>query len=170
MTKTPTSSTNTLADLSPVAVLALSKMLTDTIIDNARDQVEEGDYPVEVVLHLRGEISVDSDSETLQVNRLQPLLLLKLAMQKLNSITIDVLVAEAAEILAKRNEERHRKQKAAEAKAAGKKVPEVELEEPVEEVEFKEAVAKAYKRLARKTAQRKRGAVVFEGDLTPAEA
>lgn len=169
MTTTSTPS-NTIADLSPAAIVALSKMLSDTIIDNARDQLEEGDYPVEVVLHLRGEVNVDSDSETLQVNRLQPLLLLKLAMQKLNGVSIDALVGEAAEILAKRNEERHRKQKAAEAKAAGKKVPEVELEEPVDEAEFKETVNKAYKRLARKTAQRKRGAVVFEGELTPAEA
>jgi|HubBroStandDraft_2_1064218.scaffolds.fasta_scaffold17094_6 hypothetical protein len=169
MTTTSTPS-NTIADLSPAAIVALSKMLSDTVIDNARDQLEPGDHPVEVVLHLRGEINVDEDSETLQVNRLQPLLLLKLAMQKLNNVSLDALVGEAAEILAKRNEERHRKQKAAEAKAAGKKVPEVEIEEPADEVAFKETVNKAYKRLARKTAQRKRGSVVFEGDLTPAEA
>jgi hypothetical protein len=167
---TTTSTPSTIADLSPAAIVALSKMLTATVIDNARDQLDAGEHDVELVLHLRGTIEVDEDGEVLQVNRLQPLLLLQLAMQKLNGVSIDALVGEAAEILAKRNEERYRQQKAAEAKAAGKKVPEVEIEEPVEEVEFKEKVATAYKRLARKTAQRRRGVVTFDGDLTPAEA
>ena len=162
MTKT---ATNTLADLSPISILALSKMLSEKIVNDARDQVDAGEHDIEVVLHLRGEVVVDEDSEALQVNRLQPLLLLKLAMDKLNSVSLESLVGEAAEILAKRNEIRHAKQKAAERAAQGKKVEDVEIEEPADELEFKERVGAAYKKLARKTAQRKRGSVVFDGEL-----
>jgi hypothetical protein len=151
MTKT---ATPTLADLKPATILALSKMLTEKVVNDARDQVAAGDYEIEAVVHVSGELTVDDDSETMQVNRLQPMLLLKLAMDKLNKVSIDSLVAEAIEILAKREKT---------------KDGDEEEEDPVM-TEFKAATAKAYKKLAKATLQPKRGAVVFDGTVSPVEA
>ncbi len=142
-----------LSALSPAAILALSKMLTETVVNDARDQVTAGDHDVECVVHVRGELHVDDDSMTQQINKLQPALLLKLAMDKLNKVSIDSLITEALEIL--------EKSKAGEDKAET---------EPEGLEKFKKRTAAAWKRLAKATAQRRRGAVVFEGDVTPAEA
>lgn len=150
---TKTLKTATLADLSPVAILALSKLLTEKIVNDARDQVDAGDHEVEVTLHFRGELEVEEDSETMQVNRLQPMLLLKLALDKLNKVSIDSLVAESLEILKNRKKD-----------ADGEEIEEEEV------IVFKKSTAAAYKRLAKATKQRKRGAVKFEGDITPIEA
>jgi hypothetical protein len=147
------SQTATLADLSPIAILALSKLLTEKVINDARDQVEAGDHEVEVVLHFRGDLEVEEDSETMQVNRLQPMLLLKLALDKLNKVSVDSLVAEALEILKKRKTDED-----------GDEIEEEDV------VAFKKSTAAAYKRLAKATKQRKRGAVKFEGEITPIEA
>jgi hypothetical protein len=143
-----------LSALSPAAILALSKMLTETVVNDARDQITAGDHDVECIVHVRGELHVDDDSMTQQINKLQPALLLKLAMDKLNKVSIDSLITEALEILEK-------------SKAQGEKQTEVE---PEGLEKFKKRTAAAWKRLAKATSQRRRGAVVFEGDITPAEA
>ena len=153
---TKTAKTASLADLSPVAILALSKLLTKKVVDDARDQVDAGDYEVEVVLHVRGDLEIEEDGETLQVNKLQPMLLLKLAMDKLNKVSIDSLVEEAIAILNAR------------AKASTSEDDEEDGDEELKV--FKKSTAAAYKRLAKATKQRKRGAVRFEGDITPIEA
>ena len=153
---TKTLKTATLADLSPVAILALSKLLSKKVIDDARDQVDAGDHEVEVVLHFRGDLEVEEDSETLQVNKLQPMLLLKLAMDKLNKVSIDSLVEEAITIMNART------------KASNSEDDEEDGDEELKV--FKKSTAAAYKRLAKATKQRKRGAVKFEGDITPIEA
>jgi len=150
---TKTLKTASLADLSPVAILALSKLLTEKVVNDARDQVDAGDYEVEVVLHFRGDMEVEEDSETLQVNRLQPMLLLKLAMDKLNKVSLDSLVAEAITIMDARKKD-----------ADGEEIEEEDV------VVFKKSTAAAYKKLAKATKQRRRGAVKFEGDITPIEA
>ena len=153
---TKTLKTATLADLSPVAILALSKLLSKKVIDDARDQVDAGDHEVEVVLHFRGDLEVEEDSETLQVNKLQPMLLLKLAMDKLNKVSIDSLVEEAITIMNART------------KASNSEDDEEDGDEELKV--FKKSTAAAYKRLAKATKQRKRGAVKFEGDITLIEA
>jgi hypothetical protein len=157
MTKTSA----TLADLKPATILALSKMLTKKVIDDARDQVAAGDYEIEAVVHLGGDLSVEDDSETLQVNKLQPMLLLKIAMDKLNRVSIESLVAEAIEIM--------QKQEKIKNKTRDEDEDEEEEADPVMK-EFKAATAKAYKKMAKATLQRKRGAVKFEGDISPVEA
>lgn len=155
----------TLSALSPPAILALSKMLTKTVVNDARDQVDAGDHDIECVVHVRGDLHVEEDDITQQVNKLNPVLLLKLAMDKLNGVSIQSLVTEALEIL-----EKH-------------KVDSAEAHDPTEEddadgkdagpeglKQFKRKTAAAWKRLAKATTQRRRGAVTFEGEITPAEA
>ena len=168
MTKTLTEPT--LATITPEAILALSRMLSEKVVNDARDQVEAGEHDVELVLHLRGTIEVEEDSSVAQVNRLDPMMLFQIAMDKLNGQSIDAIVAEASDRLHKKNLARIAKQKALEAEAKGKKVKLPKVEDEPEMKEFKEKVSEAYERLSKKTIQRKRGAVVFEGDLTPAEA
>jgi hypothetical protein len=170
MTKIATKPASTIADLSPVAIIALSKMLTKKVIDDARDQLEAGEQDVELVLHLRGTIEIQDDADVMQVNRLDPMMLFQIAMDKLNGVSIDSVVAEASERLHKKNLARIAKQKALEAEAKGKKVKLPEVEDEPEIREIKERVTEAYERLAKKTLQRRRGAVSFDGDLTPAEA
>jgi hypothetical protein len=152
MTKT---ATPTLADLKPATILALSKMLTKKVIDDARDQVAAGDYEIEAVVHVGGELTVEDDSQTMQVNKLQPMLLLKLAMDKLNKVSVESLVAEAIEIMQKREK--------------SKDDEDEEEADPVMK-EFKAATAHAYKKLAKATLQPKRGAVTFDGTVSPVEA
>jgi hypothetical protein len=148
-----------LSALSPAAILALSKMLTKTVVNDARDQVDAGDHDVECIVHVRGELHVDEDDMTQQVNKLNPVLLLKLAMDKLNRVSIDSLVEEALEVLEKNK-----------AAAAEEDDDEESGGEQDELKKFKRTTAAAWKRLAKATAQRRRGAVVFDGDVTPAEA
>ena len=152
-----------LSALSPAAILALSKMLTKTVVNDARDQVEAGDHDVECVVHVRGELRVGEDSEAQQVNKLNPVLLLKLAMDKLNKVSIDSLIEEALEILAKN--------KAAETDEETEDDEDSDAGTELDDLKkFKTRTTAAWKRLAKKTAQRRRGAVVFEGEITPAEA
>jgi hypothetical protein len=167
---TATITPTTIADLSPAAIVALSKMLTEKVIDDARDQLEAGELDVELVLHLRGTLEIEEDESVQQVNRLDPLTLFQIAFEKLNGVSMDAVIAEACKRLQAKNDARLAKQKELETLAGGKpvKLPKVEDEPDVRE--FKEKVAKAYKKLARKTTQRRRGEVVFTGDLTPAEA
>jgi hypothetical protein len=147
-----------LSALSPAAILALSKMLTKTVVNDARDQVEAGEHDVECIVHVRGELRVGEDSEAQQVNKLNPVLLLKLAMDKLNKVSIDSLIEEALEILAK-NQAAETDEETEDEDVGGDELK-----------KFKRTTAAAWKRLAKKTKQRRRGAVVFEGDVTPAEA
>jgi hypothetical protein len=168
MTKTSTQST--IADLSPAAIVALSKMLTKKVIDDARDQLDAGEQDVELVLHLRGTVEIEEDANVLQVNRLDPMMLFQIAMDKLNGVSLDAVVAEASERLHKKNLARIAKQKQLEAEANGKRIKLPEVEDEPEIREIKERVTEAYDRLAKKTLQRRRGAVTFDGDLTPAEA
>lgn len=169
MTKTLTPS-NTIADLTPATILALAKMLPESVINDARDQLDAGDHPVEAVLHLRGEIEIQEDEEVFQVNRLDPLTLFQIAFEKLNGVSMDSVIAEAVERLHKKNQARIAKQKELEAAAGGKpvKLPEVEDEPQVRE--FKEKVGKAYKKLARKTLQRRRGAVTVDVEISATDA
>ena len=167
MAKTPT---NTLADLSPAAILALAKMLPESVINDARDQVDAGEHDIECVLHLRGEIIVEEDSENLQVNKLDPMTLFQVAMEKLNTVSIEAVVREACERLKKKEAARRAKQKQLEAEANGKKVKLPKVDDEPEMKEFKEKVKDAYDRLAQKTLQRRRGSVCFEGQLSPVES
>lgn len=153
----------TLADLKPATILALSKMLTKKVIDDARDQCDAGDHEIECTLHLRGDLEIEEDTETMQVNKLQPMLLLKLAMDKLNRVSIESLVSEAIEIMETR-----------EAAKSGKTASDSDDGEddadPVMK-EFKAATAKAYKKLAKATKQRRRGAVkLTDAEITPIDA
>jgi hypothetical protein len=168
MTKTITPST--IADLHPATILALAKMLPEKVVNDARDQLEAGDHPVEATLHLRGEIEIEEDESALQPNRLDPLILFQVAMEKLNTVSMEAVVKEACARLRKKNEARIAKQKALEAESPGKKVKLPKVEDEPEVKEFKERVSEAYDRLAHKTMQRRRGAVTVDVEISATDA
>ncbi len=134
-----------LPPMKPEVTLVLAKMLTDTVISNARDLAGDGvAYDVEATIHVRGLLSIGEATMTKQVNKLNPIVLLQLALSKLNGVTIESFVKEALEM---------QKRIASEDK------------EPAEMVEFKEKVSEAMDKLTAGLKQRRRGGVSFEGEV-----
>ncbi len=130
--------------LEPTTILALAKMLSDKVIDDARDQVDAGEYEVEAVVHIDGDLTVEEAVMTTQVNRIDPYLLLQVALSKLPKVQIDALVKEALKRIKK-----------------GEKPDTSDL---------KESVACAMAKLTKATKQPRRGAISFAGDISGTES
>lgn len=68
-----------------------------------RDQLTIGKYPVDVVIHLKGNLSVGEDYESTQPNKVDPWTLIQILLDKCPSVTIADVVAEAEAIVAKKD-------------------------------------------------------------------
>ncbi len=132
-----------LTKLEPTTILALAKMLSEKTLDDARDQVEAGEYEVEAVIHIDGDLTVGESVMTTQVNKIDPYLLLQVALSKLPKVKIDALVKEALKHIKK-----------------GEK-PDTSC--------IKESVGVAMAKLTKATKQPRRGTVCFDGAVSGME-
>ncbi len=138
-----------ISPMKPEIILTLAKMLTEKVISDARDLAGDGTaYDVEATIYVRGLLSIGQATMTKQVNKLNPYVLLQLALAKLNGVTIESFVAEALEMQRRAEEED---------------------KEPAEMVEFKKKVSDAMNKLTAGLTQRRRGAVTYEGEVVLAE-
>ncbi len=134
----------TISPMRPEVVLALAKMLTDKVVDDARDLIAEGHaYDVEAVIHVRGMLSVGEATLTKQVNKLNPYVLMQVALSKLNGVSVESFVEEVLALQARN--------------IPGKETPEF--------VAIKLSVSAAMEKLTAGVTQRRRGAVAFDGDV-----
>ena len=86
---------STVVGLEPIQVLALAKALTDSVADAARKQILPGQYRVEFDVRVSETLTVGADYEQHIVAKADPWYLLKVALDKLNGVSLDALVAEA---------------------------------------------------------------------------
>lgn len=136
-----------ISPMKPEVVLALSKMLTKKVVGDARALVKDGEaFDVEAVLHVRGTVSVGEATMTKQVNKLNPYILMQLALSKLNGVTIDSFVAEVMALQAKLEDED-------------------DDDESSPLFLFKEQVKEAMGKLTAGVTQRRNGPVTFDGDV-----
>ena len=78
-----------------VSSVALSKVKPDA---EAREELKPGIYAVDTTVRIRGELHVATDHEVDQVNKVNPFSLLALALSKVNDVTAESLLKEAAEM------------------------------------------------------------------------
>lgn len=76
--------------LSAIETLALAKVLTGTITDNARNQIGHGNYTVSLDLHAEVEMVVGQDYESLIVSKAKPYSLLAAAIEEYNLLAAAV--------------------------------------------------------------------------------
>lgn len=137
----------TIPSMKPEVVLALAKMLTEKVVSDARDLVGDGHaYDVEATIHVRGTVSVGEATMTKQVNRLNPYILMQVALSKLNGVSVESFVAEVMALQAKN----------------------VEGKESAEFLAIKASVSSAMEKLTAGVTQRRRGGVSFEGEIVVA--
>jgi hypothetical protein len=133
--------------MKPEVVLALAKMLTEKVVSDARDLVGDGHaYDVEATIHVRGTVSVGEATMTKQVNRLNPYILMQVALSKLNGVSVESFVAEVMALQAKN----------------------VDGKESAEFLAIKASVSSAMEKLTAGVTQRRRGGVSFEGEIVVA--
>lgn len=138
---------SSITNLSPALIVTLAKMLSKSVVDVARDQLEDGTmYDVEGVVHVRGTMSIAEATMTKQVNRLNPYVLMQVALSKLPSVKLEEFLKEALAMQERMKDD----------------------EDAPEIVEIKERVTQAMARLTAGVLQRRRGAVSFDGEITAA--
>jgi hypothetical protein len=130
--------------MKPEVILALAKMLTEKVVSDARDLVGDGHaYDVEATIHVRGTVSVGEATMTKQVNRLNPYILMQVALSKLNGVSVESFVAEVMALQAKN----------------------VDGKESAEFLAIKASVSSAMEKLTAGVTQPRRGAVSFDGEI-----
>ena len=77
--------------MEPIQALALSKFS----IGRVRDEVEPGEYDVNVLVRVKGSVKVGEDYSQRIVAAANPWKLLAVALSKLNGVTVDSIVREA---------------------------------------------------------------------------
>lgn len=78
--------------LAPHELLSLKKVKFPKV---PRDEVEPGEYEVDFLVRVQGSIRVGEDYEARQPQKANPWKLLRVALSKLNSATVDTIVQEA---------------------------------------------------------------------------
>jgi hypothetical protein len=139
--RSPVPIPNAVSGLGLIPRLAISKAKDCELTELERASVQAGEYPVDVTVRVVGTLSVSPDHEVAQVNRINPYELLLVALGKLNGVTVEKLIDEAAANVAGQTPEKAK-----------------ELEERVKEI------AKSIRNITGVTVLR-RGAVKFNGVL-----
>lgn len=78
-----------------IETLAIAKAIKETAEKAARNQIEAGEYMVDVLCRISGLIKVGQDYEQRIVAKADPWLLLGVALSHLNQVTVESIVAEA---------------------------------------------------------------------------
>lgn len=84
-----------MANMESIKTLAISKVIKDKAQKEARNQVGPGTYHVDCTVRVSGEIKVGEDYTQQIVAKADPWSLLAVAMDKLNGVTLESIVAEA---------------------------------------------------------------------------
>jgi len=125
------------AELNAAQVAAIAKAIDDKALKSARAAFDpEGEhFDVDFTIHLRGQLEVGPEVETTQINTIQPLKLLLVALNKLNDKTVKTIIEQAMAI----------------------------DDKDESFIELKKSVADHWKAVAGSTRQMRSGAIKFKG-------
>ena len=87
-------------NLDAAQVAAIAKAINAKELTSARAafDAEGEDFQIDMTVRLFGSLSVGAEVETTQINKIQPLKLLLVALNKLNGATLNSIIEQALEI------------------------------------------------------------------------
>ncbi len=80
--------------LGDIETFVASKVISKKLVQAVRKNIKPGLYKVDCLVHIQGELKVCPDYQQKQVNKLNPWLLVKVLMDKLNGQTLESIVSE----------------------------------------------------------------------------
>jgi hypothetical protein len=85
---------NNVSGLSAVETMALATVIESKIKSAARDEIAVGVYDVNTLVRISGQVKVGEDYPKPQVNKIDWIGLVAVALSKLNGVTVEALVEE----------------------------------------------------------------------------
>jgi len=79
----------------PEEIVALNKVVTGSAAKKASGELDEGEYSVDFLVHVKGTLKKGEDYEQKIPGKAKPWLLLTAALSHLNGVTVESLVKEA---------------------------------------------------------------------------
>lgn len=87
-----------MTQLSPLQIIALNKSFDDSDLKLARPKISVGEHHLDFNVHFEGKIKVGANYYQRIVNKIDTWKLLKVALNKLNNVTLQTVIEEAENI------------------------------------------------------------------------